>query len=52
MASKWIDHVKMCADKFGLNYPLNPKIKEIDKQILEWEYQHFMLKTHKIMINL
>lgn len=21
MASKWIDHVKMCADKFGLNYP-------------------------------
>lgn len=44
--------MKLIFNKFGLNYPLNPKIKEIDKQILEWEYQHFMLKTHKIFKNI
>lgn len=40
--------LKLIFNKFGLTYPLNPEIKRIDKQILEWEFKHFMLKQETI----
>lgn len=30
--------------KFGLTWPLLPVIKEIDKELLEWEWEHIVLE--------
>ena len=37
----------LIADKFGFKYPLNEKIKEVDKNLLEWEWSSLMLRDNK-----
>lgn len=35
--------MRVIADKFGFEYPLNPSIKKIDKEVLEVEWKVFVL---------
>lgn len=35
------------ADMFGFEFPFNPKIKEADEFMLEWEWDRLMLKKEK-----
>lgn len=35
--------MKVIAKKFGFDYPLHEKIKEIDEYMLEWEWSNLML---------
>lgn len=40
--------MKLIFQKFNMNYPLNPKIKQVDRIMLELEHKHFMLQSEKV----
>jgi len=38
------------ADKFGFAYPLDPEVKKIDKELMEWEWKHIMLQQPSFLM--
>lgn len=43
--------MSVIAEKFGFEYPLPEKVKEVDKIVLEWEWSALMLReTHCLKI--
>lgn len=37
--------MQLIAEKYGFDYPLSDEVKKIDRQMLEYEYEHIMLAT-------
>ncbi len=39
--------MRVIAQKFGFAYPLNPEVKMVDKQMLEWEWKHLIIRQRR-----
>lgn len=41
--------MRVIAQKFGFQYPLHDKVKEVDASMLEWEWNSLMLNNHSFL---